>query len=176
MTPPFWSLLQTSRTDVATVKIDRGQLRIVSTRKAARELRQAMFEVVIGAQAALASGPYTSGNLARSIRRDGPHVTGDFVTGSVGSDLLYAASVHGGAEIHDIFPKAYHGPYRFGRTGAPKLKFYWRKAGRVIYPAQIPGSKAKIGRSHPGQEGKFYLTEPLRDAARRHRMKVAIID
>ena len=139
-------------------------------------LRQVMFEVLIEARAILASGPYTSGNLARSLRRIGPHTTGDQVSGEVGSDLAYAASVHGGAEVHDIFPKAYRGPYRFGRTGAPKLKFFWRKAGRVIYPAQIPGSKAKIGRSHPGQKGKFYLTDPLRNAARRNRMKVVTLD
>lgn len=162
---------------MATVRLNRAQIKVTSIKAGIAFLSRVMLEVESDAKLITASGPYTTGRLSRSIRTEGPHVVGDRVTGRVGSDLSYAATVHDGARIHPIFPKGMAGVYRFGaRTGRPKLKFYWRKMGRIVYLPQVPGSRAKVGRSHPGQAGKQYLSEPLRDAARRHHMHVVTFD
>lgn len=162
---------------MATVRLNRAQIRVTSIEAGVRFLGRVMLEVESDAKLIVGRGPYTTGRLARSIRSEGPRVAGSRVNGRVGSDLPYAATVHDGAEIHAIFPKGMQGVYRFGRrTGKPKLRFYWRKLGRIVYLPQVPGSRAKMGRSHPGQPGKKYLSEPLRDAARRHRMHVVTFD
>jgi len=144
-----------------------------------RLIRRVMLETEIGAKAILATGPYTTGNLARSIHSEGPVARGPIVVGAVGSNLSYAKAVHSGSGLHgpkhkaySIFPKRAPHVYRFGSRKKPQLKFFWRKAGRVVYMPHIPGSIGTVGLSHPGQKGKFYLTEPMRESARRHRFRV----
>jgi hypothetical protein len=161
---------------MARVRINRATARVVSTEAGVKLINQVLYELSFEAHARVLVGPYVSGNLARSLHREGPTVMGRRVTGRVGSDLPYAMSVERGAEVHAIFPKGARGVYRFGRTGRPKLRFYWREVGRVVYLPQVPGSRRKIGVSHPGQPGKHYLTESLRNVARRHGMRVIIID
>lgn len=162
---------------MAKVTIHRVIVRATTLKEAVRLIGQVMLEVESDAKLITSHGPYTSGALSTSIHRDGPHVAGRKVHGSVGSNLPYAATVHDGAEIHAIFPKGMRGVYRFGRfTGRPKLKFFWRKRGQIVFLPQVPGSRAKIGRSHPGQQGKKYLSEPLRAAAHRHGMRVMTFD
>jgi hypothetical protein len=139
-----------------------------SAEVAKRLVRQVLYETEFGAKALARGGPYSTGNLADSIHSDGPHLTGTSVTGTVGSTLSYARSVHDGAKVHWIFPKASKGVVRFGSRRRPQLRFFWRRAGKVVFLPHIPGSPGKIGRSHPGVQGKHYLTEPLRNAARRH--------
>lgn len=162
---------------MARVRINTAQARVVSIEAGVRLVGRVLLEVESEAKLITSHGPYATGRLATSIRHEGPNVVGDRVLGRVGSDLPYAASVHGGAGVHPIFPKGARGVYRFGRfTGRPKLRFFWRKVGQMVFLPQVPGSRAKIGRSHPGQAGKHYLTEPLRDAARRHQMRVITTD
>ena len=162
---------------MAKVTIHKFAIRATSVKKAVRVLAEVMREVEIEAKSIVSRGPYATGELAASIHGDGPHVSGVRVRGSVGSDLPYAASVHDGAEIHAIFPKGMRGVYRFGRfAGRPKLRFFWRRRGRIVFLPQVPGSRAKIGRSHPGQRGKKFLSEPMRSAARRHGMRVITFD
>lgn len=130
-----------------------------------------MYEVAFGAYVKLLQGQYSTGRLATSIQRIGPVITGDEIHGRVGSTLSYAASVHDGAQVHNIFPKSAVGVFRFGARGRPQLRFFWRRVGKVVYLPHIPGAPSRIGRSHPGiRVGKKYLTEPLRNAARRHNM------
>lgn len=161
---------------MATVRIFQAQLRVQTTRMASRRARQILNFIEREAQAITATGPYTTGKLSGSIRNTGPQTRGWAVTGSVYSRKPYAASVEGGAVVHDIFPKNAPHTYRFGKGARPMLKFYWRKAGRVVYAHQVPMSPGTIGVSHPGQKGKGFLRRPLVDAALRYRMRVIIYD
>jgi hypothetical protein len=154
----------------------RAIIRATSQREAMATVRQAMYEVAFEARARLLSGPYTTGTLADSIEQNGPVATPGRVFGSVGSNLPYAQVVHDGSPIHQIFPKSAKGIYRFGSRKRPQLRFFWRKRGRVVYLPHIPGSLAKIGRSHPGMAGKKYLSEPLRRIGRRHGFRVIVYD
>lgn len=141
-----------------------------------RLVKQVLYETEFGAKILARGGPYSVGNLADSIHSDGPTVTGSSVVGSVGSSLSYAKSVHDGAKVHWIFPKAAKGVIRFGSRRRPQLRFFWRRAGRVVFMPHVPGSPGKIGHSHPGVKGKHYLTEPLRNAARRHGFRFVRFD
>jgi hypothetical protein len=156
---------------MATVRINSAQARVVSVKAGVRLVTQVLYEVEFEAKIMAAGGPYSAGYLSESIEREGPTVRGTSIFGSVGSDLPYAASVHDGAEVHAIFPKSAPQIYEFGRRTRPQLKFFWK--GRMRFFPHIPGSPSKVGISHPGiKSGKKYLTEPLRNAARRHRMRV----
>lgn len=161
---------------MARVVLNHAIIRATSIKEAFDLVNQVMYEVSFAAHAQLSSGPYTTGNLAASIRRDGPHIGPGRITGSVGSNLPYASAVHDGAKIHWIFPKGARGVVRFGNRKRPQLHFFWRKRGKFVYLPHIPGSPSKIGRSHPGQSGKHYLTEPLRRSARIHGFRVVTYD
>jgi hypothetical protein len=153
---------------MARVVIYHALTRAHSIEVAKRLVRQVLYETEFGAKAITRGGPYSVGNLSESIHSEGPNLIGTSVTGTVGSALPYARSVHDGAKVHWIFPKAAKGVIRFGNRRRPQLRFFWRRAGRVVFLPHIPGSPGKIGHSHPGVKGKHYLTEPLRNAARRH--------
>lgn len=159
---------------MALVRMHRVVIRANSQQHAVELLRQTMYEVAFAARLRALAGTYSTGTLADSIERDGPIVTGDRILGSIGSSLRYAAAVHDGAKVHAIFPKSARGVWRFGSRKRPQLRFFWRRVGHVVYMPHVPGSPAKIGRSHPGQEGKHYLTEPLRLVARRHGFHVIV--
>jgi hypothetical protein len=161
---------------MARVRMHRVVIRATTQREAFQLVNQVMYEVHAGAFVAAQGGAYSTGNLAASLFRDGPHITPLRITGEVGSNLPYAAAVHNGAKVHWIFPKGAVGRVRFGSRKRPQLKFFWRKAGRVVYMPHIPGSPGKIGRSHPGQKGKHYLTGPLRRSARIHGFRVVVYD
>lgn len=161
---------------MAKVTMHRAIIAATTKREAVRLVRQVMYEVAFQARVMTLGGPYSVGNLADSIEQDGPHVGPKLITGSVGSNLPYAAAVHSGAKIHWIFPKSERGVIRFGSHKRPQLRFFWRKAGQVVYLPHVPGSRAKMGRSHPGQPGKHYLSEPLRRSGRRHGFRVITFD
>lgn len=152
----------------------RAQLTIQTNRMATRRLRKIMDDVEQDARILALGGPYSkTGRLSKSIRSEGPFPRGTRVTGWVGSRLSYAASVELGAEVHDIFPRGAVRVYRFfgsGYNAAPKLKFYWRKAGRTVFTPQVPMGPGKVGISHPGQRGKRYITKALAKAAIKWRM------
>lgn len=140
-------------------------------------VRKVMLEVEVAAKVMASEGPYSKGRLAESIHADGPHIRGLIVTATVGSKLDYALAVHNGAKIHPIFPKGMR-MYRFGPGSRrrPQLHFFWRRAGKSVFFPQIPGGRSTIGRSHPGQKGKRYLSIPLEAAGLRNRFKVFIVD
>jgi hypothetical protein len=143
---------------------------------ATREVEQLIYEVHFGATMRVLHGPYTTGNLASQMYRRGPFVTANRVSGRVGNSASYARIVHDGAKIHEIYPKGVPHVPNFSRRGRPMLKFFWRRAGKVVYFAQVPGSPSTVGRSHPGQPGKHYLTKALVDVAERRGARVVIYD
>lgn len=141
---------------MARVRINGAKLEIKVTRLSTRLIRRVLEEVQEGARIRAAFGPYATGRLASSIKTTGPIPTGFKVLGTVSSDLPYASAAQSGARPHIIRGR---GDYR--------LRFFWRRVGRVVYPWYV---------RHPGQPGKHYLTETLIQVARRHNMKVRITD
>ena len=121
-----------------------------------RFMRKVLREMRFIARLAVSHGPYTTGNLAKSLKERGPFIEpGSLIRGEVGSELVYARAVEDGAVAHMIYPippKTY-------------LKFYWRKVGmRVAFPRV----------RHPGQRGKGYLAEAARTIGRRYNLRVII--
>jgi len=152
------------------------QLQVESRKLAIRFANKVLKEIEREATFIAATGPYTKGHLAKTIYNTGAAARGTRVVGTVGSRASYAKSVESGAKKHDIFPKRASHSYRFGESRRPTLKFFWAKAGRTVYPNQIPMSPGTIGVSHPGQRGKGFLRRPLLAAAVRHRMRIIIYD
>lgn len=155
----------------STFRINRISAAAASRDAAEKLVTQVLYEVEFAAKAAVLGGPYSTGILAASIHRVGPTFVPLGVTGRVGSRLKYAMSVESGAKVHWIFPK-------HSSAGAHRamLRFYWRRAGKVVYFPQIPASPFTVGRSHPGQPGQHYLTNALRRSARLHNMRVETLD
>lgn len=139
---------------MARVYISKTRSLFTSQRAAMRYVNGVITELELRAKAITAMGPYTTGRLSASIQKDGPYPVGRNVRGSVGTDLWYAPIVHEGADPHMIFPR---GPW--------KLRFFWRKVGREVSFAYV---------THPGYRGKNFLTGPLKDIARRRRLRVHI--
>ncbi len=158
------------------VRIYEARLYLQSTAMAVKFLRRVTREVELEAKANALTGSYATGRLSRSIGSNGPFILGTSVYSNVSTGVSYARAVEHGARIHAIFPKRAPHVYRFGRTGPPMLKFFWRRAGRVAYFPQIPGSPGTIGVSHPGQRGKGYMLRALRSAAIRHRMRIIVLE
>lgn len=157
-------------------RVYHASLQVESRKIAMRQANRILNEIETEARFIAATGKYTRGRLAQSIYNTGAIPRGTVVVGAVGSRLGYASAVESGAKKHDIFPKKAPQYYRFGRSRRPTLKFFWAKAGRVVYPNQIPMSPGTIGVSHPGQRGKGFLRKPLMAAAVRHRMRLVLYD
>lgn len=151
---------------MARVTMYRLALNAASTDEAKELVNQVLDGTVFGAKALTApgTGPYTTGHLASTIHKEGPHVTGRLVTGSVVATAPYAQIAHDGSPIHEIYPKGEPHVYRFGSRKAKQLKFLWH--GRTVYTPHVPMSPGKIGLSHPGYKGKKFLSIPLRAMAR----------
>lgn len=151
---------------MARVTMYRLALNAASIDEAKELVDQVLDGTVFGAKALTApgTGPYTTGHLASTIKKEGPHVTGRLVTGSVIATASYAEIAHNGSPIHEIYPKGEPHIYRFGSRRARQLKFVWR--GRTVYTPHVPMSPGKIGTSHPGYKGKKFLSRPLRAMAR----------
>jgi len=158
--------------------IHRAVVHTVSQQAALRLVREVTHEIKTGAFRILMTGPYTTGRLALGLES---HVTptADGARGEVwvnGTRHPYAASVEGGAKVHWIFPRGAQGVIRFGEHRAPMLRFFWHRAGEVVFLPHIPGSPSTVGRSHPGQPGRGYLRKPLVIAAARHGMRVILFE
>lgn len=141
---------------MARVRIHHLQARVHSHQAARELIRKVTREIQFRARVTVATGPYTTGRLARSINAEVREVPNG-VRGRVGSKLVYAASVQSGAKAHPIYP--HMPPYL--------LKFYWRKVGRVVMFVAV---------NHPGQRGKHYLTNSLAEIARLNNMRYVIYE
>lgn len=144
---------------MARVRIYHQRARRESDKAATKFVRERLREIQFQARLHVAFGPYTTGNLARSIRTDGPYIEFGRVEGSVGSSLPYAAAVENGAGLWG--PR--HTKYPIYPVRARHLRFFWRKVGRVVTLPDV---------SHPGQRGKDYLRKAAESVARRHRMLI----
>lgn len=133
---------------MANVTIYHAVLRAQTVEIARRELEQVLDEVEVRAKAITMVGPYTSGALSLSIRKEPVIIRGDVLTGDVGTKLPYAAAVHNGAKKHLILPR-----------GNYPLNFYWRRVGHRVSLWYV---------NHPGQRGKQFLVKPLVEVAARH--------
>lgn len=122
-------------------------------------------QVLIESKIAAASGPYATGRLASTIHA-GFRTTQSGHESTVGSNLWYAKLVEKGAQAHIIRarPKGLGGGTF---SGGHSLHFYWRRVGRYV-------SFRKV--NHPGFRGKEYIEDALRNAARRHGLRVVIYD
>lgn len=141
------------------VNIYHARARRQSNEDAEKFVRQVLREIAFQAKLHVSFGPYTTGNLARSIRADPPRVEFGRITGSVGSNLNYASAVEGGAGLYGPGRSKY--PIR--PRNARRLRFYWRKVGRVV---SLPIVR------HPGQRPKNYLLQAAQSVGRRYRMLV----
>lgn len=159
---------------MATVQVHRFALGKKGKDRARQLVRQVLLETEVQAKVTTAAGPYTTGRLSHSIQHQGPFDTPTGVQGTVGSDLIYARMVHNGVKVHAIFPHGAPHVFRFGSQRRPQLHFFWKKRGRYAFFPHIPGGPATMGRSHPGQKGSKYLTNAMRDSARRHGFRVRI--
>lgn len=135
---------------MAKVIVFRSRVRRQTNEEVADFIRQVLREVRYQARLHVSFGPYTTGNLARSIEVDGPHIGFSGASGSVGSRLSHAAVAEVGARPHVIRP-----------VNGRFLKFYWRKVGRVVHLEKV---------NHPGYRGKGYLEKAAESVAARHRM------
>ena len=148
-----------------------------------RLVKELLLEAEVQAKVQTMRGPYSTGRLADSIHIQGPHDTALGIKGSLGTHLSYAHTVHNGSGLYgpkhkaySIFPKRAMKVYRFGSRRKPQLHFFWRKAGKMVFLPHIPGAPGTVGLSHPGQRGQHFLTNALKDAARRKRFRVFIYD
>lgn len=148
---------------MARVRIYHQRARRQSNEEAEEFVRQVLREIAFQARLHVTFGPYTTGDLARSIKATPPRIDFGRVSGSVGSDLNYAAAVEGGAGLWG--PRA--SKYVILPRNKRHLRFYWRKVGRIV---TLPSVR------HPGQRGKNYLQRAAESAARRHNMLIIIRD
>jgi hypothetical protein len=148
---------------VAKVHVYHSRLRRETNEDAERFIREVLRQIAFQAKLHVAFGPYTTGNLARSIHAEPPRIDFGRVSGTVGSNLNYAAAVEGGAGLYGPRRSKYVILPRNGRY----LKFYWRKVGRIV---TLPSVR------HPGQRGKNYLLQAAQSVARRHNMIIIIRD
>jgi hypothetical protein len=99
-------------------------------------------------------GPYSTGNLKRSIRwRITINIRGR-VAGESGSELDHAIFAERGTQPHEILPR-----------GAYNLRFYWRRVGRVVSLPRV---------SHPGMDAQNFMTRALLSVAPRRGYRVVI--
>lgn len=144
-------------------------LRIEVYEMAARELRTMAAEVVELARL-YSVGPYSKdGRLAADIQATEPQDSTDYVTATVNTgNNSYANIVESGARIHEIFPKGAGKYFRFGEHRKPQLHFFWRNAGKMVYTPHVPMSPGTIGVSHPGMQGKHFMSRALNEVGIRH--------
>lgn len=142
-----------------TVRLNNYQVRVTSLDAGARLINRAVDDVRRGARLILEQGEYTEGKLLTGIESQVRYTAYTIIgrVGISGRRFPYAASVESGAERHIIS----------ARPPKTRLKFYWRRVGRVVFPAYV---------HHPGQTGKAYLRGPLAAAALRYNMRYVPYD
>lgn len=130
-----------------------GAVKAFATTTARKDVRKTVVEINRLARKIAPGGPYSKGNLKRSIKWE-VETAGYHVRGTSGSELPYAIYVHEGTDPHVIK----------GRGGRD-LHFFWRK--RAVW---FHGPKV----NHPGQQDQPFLTVPLLLIAPRRGYKVTI--
>ena len=128
-------------------------MRDVSTLEAVRLLEKVTDYVHTKAVLNVVAGPYSTGRLARSMRKR-VWITTTGAAGEVWSDLPQAQWVNDGTRPHYIQPR-----------GNWPLRFFWRKVGKTVRLAYV---------RHPGQRAQHFMTGPMVEAATRYNLIVTI--
>lgn len=133
---------------------NRAEIHKVAYEAAVEDIKHTATMVEVMSHVRLAAHTkYASGVSLATLGTHGPYDEGDGVVSmQVGSEGDGAAFLQSGAKRHKIFPR---GPYR--------LKFFWDKVGRVVYPASV---------KHPGMKKDPWLTSSLATVARMRGYKV----
>jgi hypothetical protein len=160
----------------ARVRIYIPQAYLVAGRSAMDFMEMVLQQMRAMAVTMASTGPYATGALASTIEIQGPILQGTRVGGAVGSRAPNALVIHDGARVHSIFPKGAQRLYWFGSSRRPQLRFFWRRAGRIVTAPHIPMSPHTVGFSHPGMAGKRYLEIPLQVVGRVHGFSVTTRD
>jgi hypothetical protein len=134
-----------------TIRLNRLDLRNLAIRSATKLIEKVTTQVVVEAKLD-SRGPYSTGRTAASITKR-VYVEGNRVYGDVRAGTRYAHIAHNGARPHII---------RARRPGG-NLRFYWRKVGHVVTFPYV---------SHPGMQGKHFLSGPMERVGRRNRFIV----
>ena len=95
-----------------------------------------------------------TGAVRSSIKTE-MKITRTRVVATVSATHRRAMLEHEGAKAHQIVP----------RLGNRKLRFYWKKVGRVVYFSSV---------NHPGTKGSKFLTKPLLLIGERNGFRVTI--
>lgn len=125
---------------MASVRLDRADLRRAIRGASRRELREASRLVVNRAKIL---APVDTGRLRASIRADPPRLLTLRPSVKVGTDVEYASWVHDGTRPHVIRPRR-----------AQVLRF--EVGGRVAYARVV---------NHPGTRARPFLDHALREVA-----------
>jgi hypothetical protein len=133
------------------IELHRLNIRRVAISSATKLIEKVTTEVQLLAKLD-SRGPYSTGRTAASITKT-VYVAGSTVHGDVRAHTPYAHIAHDGARPHIIRPR---------RAGG-KLSFYWRKVGHVVNFPYV---------SHPGMQGKHFLSGPMERVGRRNRFVV----
>jgi hypothetical protein len=144
--------------------INEAQFRIMANRLGGRFIRKVLAEIERDARLIAGTGPYSTGHrvelhprmrpsLAASFYTIGPIPRGLKVDGRVGNRAPHAMIVHNGAGPHMIFARY---------TRSQRLYFYWKRRNIWFEGPYV---------SHPGMQGKHYLTRAGEMAGKRHRFR-----
>lgn len=125
---------------MASVRLDRADLRRAIRGASRRELQEASRQVVNRAKVL---APVDTGRLRASIRADPPRLLTLRPSVKVGSDVEYAGMVHDGTRPHVIRPRR-----------AQVLRF--QVGGRVVFARVV---------NHPGTRARPFLDRALREVA-----------
>jgi len=137
------------------IRLSRLNIRNLSIRAATRLVEKVTTEVQLLAKLE-SRGPYSTGRTAASITKT-VYLVGSTVHGDVRAGTPYADMAHDGTRPHIIRPR---------RAGGV-LTFYWRKVGHVVNLPYV---------SHPGMQGKKFLSGPMERVGRRNRFVVFTFD
>lgn len=122
---------------------DRAQIQLTASRSGLRLVSPAVRGTVNLAKARVPRDTGRTANGIGSSIRNGANE----VRGRVVSRARHSMALHEGAKPHKIRPR---------RPGG-RLKFYWARAGRVVYLASV---------NHPGIGGTPFLTSAMTDSCR----------
>lgn len=125
---------------MASVRLDRADLRRAIRGASRRELREASRLVVNRAKVL---APVDTGRLRASIRADPPRLLTLRPSVTVGTDVEYASWVHDGTRPHVIRPRR-----------AQVLRF--QVGGRTVFARVV---------NHPGTRARPFLDRALREVA-----------
>ena len=140
------------------IELNRFNIRRLRSSSALKLVKKVVRDVEVLAKLE-SRGPYSTGRTAASITGRA-YLVGSDARGEVTAHTPYSHIAHNGARPHKI-------PLARRRPGELQLRFYWRKVGRVVTFSQV---------SHPGMQGKHFLSGPMERVGRGKRFMTFTFD